>query len=803
MLGGYLKSALRSVSRARTLTTVLVISLGLGAGANAAVYSVVNSLLFRAPGVVDPSRLVTIHTSQYDGSPFGPSSWPDYVSVAGSVSSLAAIAALDDRSQANVRVGDYTQLSRVSVVTENFFSTLGIMPHAGRLFQAGDAGSKLPSAVISSELWTAAGRPPLEPLIATIRGREHRVVGIAPEGFRGLQAGRVSDVWIPAQAPGGGRGDRRLALVGRLRPAATAEDVDRELQRLSEELATAFGATNRGMQGQPERARRITAIEYSRLPPGARSQARTIALIVGGAVTLLLVSACVNAGTLLLARGFARRRELAVKMALGATRSQLVTQLLLEALITSMGAAVLGLLVASWTATAIPALFSPDHAAMLDTHLRPQAILVTIGTACIVGVLFGLAPAFHATSAPASSALRGDAGGISEHEAGRRFHAALVTAQVALSTVLLLAAGLMAAALRDVLNSDRSYPARSVAMGSIEKPGRFEDPLRGTAFRDSLSAVLRRMPRVHTVAWGSAAPLTATTRNEFRIEAGAADVTDAIELDVNVVTVSYFHALGMNLIEGRLFEKGDQALTAPVAIVDERLVRRYFGHSAAGQHLLDAEGTRYKIVGVVRSRPFRTMQETPPATVYLPTTQRYIAQDNVFVVMRGDATEMAAALPRLMKQIDEGVRITRVTTLDRHIAEALAIDRLMTTLVGASGGFALLMAIIGVYGVMTDAVQRRTREIGLRVALGAARGQIARLVFAAAAYVSIAGLTIGTALAWVAGRLAGVFLGSIPDWEVTTLAAPPAMLGLIVAAAALLPLRRALSVSAATALRAE
>lgn len=274
-----------------------------------------------------------------------------------------------------------------------------------------------------------------------------------------------------------------------------------------------------------------------------------IAAVVVGAVALLLVSACVNAGNMLLSHGFARRRELAVKMALGATRKRLVRQLLTESLLTSLGGAALGLVFAAWTMRVIPALFSPEHAAMLDTGLQPALIAATVVIASAAGALFGIAPALHATSAPASMALRADAGAISQQQGGRMLRAVLVAAQVALSTVLLLAAGLLVTSLRAVLDADRSFPARNVAVAAMENPGRFVDPLRGIAFQKALVETLRRTKGVHAVGWATVAPLIASTRHKFRLEAGGADVTDAVKLDVNVVSPTYFEALGIQLVE--------------------------------------------------------------------------------------------------------------------------------------------------------------------------------------------------------------------------------------------------------------
>ena len=806
MLSDDIRSAVRSVSRARTLTTVLLISLGLGTGANAAVYGVVHALLFRAPaGMADASGLASIYTTQYDGRKFGPSSWSDVLSVSEGMSSFETLAAMDDRTVANVRVGEYLRATRVAAVSSDFFVAIRMRPHAGRLLHAGDATAAQPTAVISFSLWGSAGRPDISSLVISILGRDHQVVGVAPALFRGVHAGRFTDVWVPLQADaiGRSRGDRRLSVFGRLRGGRTFESADTELSQLSEVLAERFPSTNRGTQAQPQTSRRISTIPYSPLEPESRQQISLIAGIVIAAVVLLLVSACVNAGNLLLSRGFARRRQLAVKMALGATRGRLVRQLLTESLLISLGGAALGLLFAAWTSTVIPSLFSPDHAALLDTRIQPGLILATVAIACLAGGLFGVAPAFHATSSPPSLALRADSGAIADEQAGRSLRAVLVAAQVALSTVLMLGAGLLITGLREVLNADRAFPARNVAVVDLENPGRFIDTVRGLRFHRTLVETLLKTPDVHTVGWSSVAPLITATRNEFRIQAGAAEVTDAVELEVNVVTRGYFSALGVSLVEGRLFDDRDQVLTTPVAIVDEQLARRYFGAIAVGQHLLNARGDRLEIIGVVRRGKFRTLQESPRPTVYYPLAQNYVAQGNLFVVVRGDATPMVAALPGIMRRIDDGVAVKRVMRLDEHLAEALAIDRLTSTLVAVCGLIALALAVIGVYGVMNDAVQRRTREIGLRVALGAGRSLVARLVFREAFYVSMSGLVTGTLLFLLVSRLVGVFISGLPGWSVTTLGAPPALLAVIIAVAAILPLRRALSVSAAIALRAE
>ena len=798
-----LRSAARSVSRAKALTAVLLISLGIGTGANAAVFSVVDALLFRAPaGVTQASTLATVHTSYYDGSPFGPSSLPDFESIAQSVPAFASLAAVDDSSRANVAIGEYVQSTRVSAVSPQFFATLALEPQIGRTPSPSELRDNAPVAFISHELWDAAARPELEGLTVTVREQGHRVVGVGPPRFRGLQAARFTDVWIPLAAREPRRGERTLALIGRIGHSGSLDDANAQLLALSQSLAEQFPETNRGTQLDPQTPRQISAIPYSPLDPQGRAQTAVIAAIVTGAVVLLLVSACLNAGTLLLSRGFARRREFAVKMALGAPRQRLVRQLLLETSLVALGGAALGLLFANWTMNVMPALFSPEQAAMLDTSLRPPLMLLTVLAGGIAGALFGIAPALHATSSPAALALRADAGGVSGPQGGAVLRSALVGVQLAVSTVLLLATALLIGSLRATLNADVAFASGNIALVSLENPGRFVNTVRGVGYHHAALETLRRSPTVRTVGWASIAPLLQAPRSDFRIAAGVA-LTDSVDLDVTVISGDYFAAAGMELVEGRAFSAADGALADPVAIVDERLARRYFGSVAVGHHLVDDDGIRYKIVGVVRPRKYRALQDGSRTTIYYPLAQHYQPQGHLLIQLHGEAAPHLASLERLLTRIDDAVGIQRVVTLERHLNEALVVERLTTTLVGICGVLALAMAVLGAYGVMNDAVQRRTREIGLRVALGAARFQVARVVLRDVVAVLIAGLGGGIVLSIVLRRIIGMHVSPLPSFDVPTLTSAPALLTVIVALAAVFPLRRALRVSAAVALRAE
>ena len=758
----------------------------------------------RPAGVENPSRLVSIHTSEFSGATYGQSSHPDFESVKSSAASFAAIAAVDDNAIENVRFGEFSQSVRVAAVSEDFFPALQMRAHLGRLLSTADAALNPAAAVVSFQLSEQLGGA-AEVVGKTIRigGREYSVAGVTAPRFQGLRMGHECDAWILMAASSRARGDRRLSIVARLNRGVSVKEAEADLRRISDDLAARYPATNRGSIVQADAPRRITPIRYSQMDPAAGEQVVVIGLVVGGASLLLLAGACLNVGSLLLSRAVARRRDLAIKMALGATRRALVRELLTETLCLSLAGGVLGLLFAFWTAGAIPAFFTVEQVERLDTELDAQLILLTVGVACLAGALFGVAPALHGTASPAVTALRADSGGVSDQHGGSRLRALLVGAQIALSTVLLLATGHLVQSLRHALEGEMGSALARVAFVSIELPGRFGDPVRGVAHRRALLEQLPSLDGVEVVGWASTLPLGRGNRREFRIEADTADVTDTVALETNVVSPGYFRALVLQLIEGRLFDEGDTTLAPPVVIVDELLAQRYFGPAAVGRHLIDSHGARLEVVGVVRSGRYRTLQQSPQPTVYFPSTQDYLWRGHLVVRTTRDPALLVDAIRRAVNGVGKGATSLKASTMDAHLADVLALDRLTTTLVGLCGAIALAMSTIGVYGVMTDAVQRRTREIGLRVALGAGRTQVARLVFKDAVALAAAGVLIGAAVALAGSYLARSFVHGLPSFDVLTLAGVSAALAAVIAVAAILPLRRALRVHPNIALRAE
>lgn len=780
--------ALRRLGRSPGLTAVIIISIALGTGANAAVYSAVDALLFRGPaGVRDPSTLVDVYTSQVTGASYGDSSYPDFQSIAGASTALQGVEAIEDRDEVSVRAGTHAGIARLAAVTPGFWDLLGLQPAAGDLRHAG--------AVLSTNLWDSLGRDPsiLGKSIA-LDGHVYPVTAIAPARFRGLHLDRVFDVWLPLDAAADrGRGDRTLRIVGRLHPGESIDGVQARLNALAMDLARTYPATNVGTVHSPDEPRRLTVLRYSRIDPAARGRASLLGAILLGATVLLLLSACVNAGSLLLSRGLARRTELTIKTALGADRGRLVRAFLIESVLLALAGAAAGVLAATWTAGAIPALFAPDHASLIDTRVQRGVIAATLAIGALAGVVFGLIPALASTRALSPDALRGDASRVGEPSGASRLRMTLVAAQLALSTIFLVGAVLLSRAVDSALQFDESAAAGSVAVATIEAYG-------GAEYRDTATARLKQMATVSDVGWVATAPLARSVRQIFRIERGA--VREPVEIDVNYASPRYFTAVHEPIVEGRVFSAEDEAEGADAVIVNEALAQRYFPGRAIGRTLSDGIGHTVRIVGVAETRSYRALEGPPRPMVFYPMTRYGARAFSAIVRLRSyvDARTATAALRSELEQSGT-TRSLEVESFNDHLLRELAPDRLTSMLIAACGVLALALAVVGVYGVMADLVRRRTREIGLRLALGAGPLHIARAVTGACAAPAMTGIVAGIGAAVLLARVARVFVFEVPPPDVGTLALTTAGLSLVVLVAVAPSTVRALRVNPLSALR--
>jgi predicted permease len=589
-----------------------------------------------------------------------------------------------------------------------------------------------------------------------------------------LHPGHTTDVWrlLPEPVSKEELTDRRLAVVAR------TPDVEKAKAALDG---------------------RFAVLPYRFMEPALAADTALLSAVLTGATLLVLLCAAVNSASLLLSRGNARRRDLAVKLALGASRGRLAKQLLLESALVGAAGGIAGLLFAHWTTTIVPSLFAPEHAEMLEAGLSPAIIVTTLAGSILLGTALGAMPALYGTAPITLLDLRGDAGTISETGRGSRLQTALVVGQIALSTVLLLASLLLNRSLTRALEGDLGPAARNVVVATISE-GEFSfRPVQGQ--RDYAVIIGQAMKLQHVTAAGYIAtlPLQRTNRAVFGLEAKPG-VIEKLETDTNVVSFTYFGAMNTGLIEGRFFGAGDSGLAPQVAIINDIAMRRHFGESAIGRRLIDERGDPIEIVGVIHGGRYRAMQEAPAPMVYRPLSQIYVPRMHLVMRTTGPPDPRMYQLMRMSLRAGR-MELMRIASLDDHLAESLVLDRLAAALVSACGLMALVLAVVGAYSLMLDSVQRRTREIGLRIALGASALRIGRSIFAFGIGLTATGVVIGLATVLALERMAKTFILGLPAVDIATMAITAGVLAMVVSLAAILPARRALRVSPTVALR--
>ncbi|MEX2271285.1 MAG: ABC transporter permease [Vicinamibacterales bacterium] len=767
-----LRYAVRAIGKAPLLTAALVVSLGIGTGANAAVFNFISALLLRPPaGIENASTLAIVRAARSAAGDAGLASHTDLAELRAS-RAFEAVSAYDDSVVTGATFDGTTRRARVASGTGDLFLTLGMKASMGRLLTPGDSGT----AVISHRLWDVIGRPDIvsHNSTITIDGAALPIVGVAPEGFRGMHPGRATDVWRLLREPkdDAERRERHLSVLARTGDAAG--------------VAARLGG-------------RFAVLRYSFLEPDRASETALLGAVLTGATLLVLICACVNAASLLLSRGNARRADLAVKLALGASRGGLIRQLLIESAIIGIAGGIAGLLFAYWTTTIVPSLFAPEHAEMLDAGLSTAIVITTLAGSTVLGVALGIMPALYGTAPVTALDLRADAGSVSQSGGASRAQTVLVVSQIALSMVLLVSALLLNRSLTQALEGDMGEGARNMVVATISEPPRSFNPPRGLRAFAQIENQLKDVAAVEQAGFAAALPVGAAAAGTFSIETSPG-VFERVETDTNSVSLTYFQTLETPIVEGRAFSETDTFRSQPVAIINDVAMRRFFGGSAIGRKLIDARGDAIEIVGVVPAGRYRTMQESPAPMVYRPLAQEYVPR--MYLVMRtrrmGSPDFYRAVRPSIQAP---GTQVRRIAGLQEYFTEALVIDRFIATLVSACGLMALLLAIAGAYSLMLDSVQRRTREIGLRIALGASTLRISRSIAAFGLALTAAGVVAGLALILAAEQIARAFVLGLPRADLATMAITAAGLLLVVLLAGVVPTLRAVRVNPTVALR--
>ena len=799
-----LRFAARTLLRTPGWTAMAVLTLALGAGANAAVFSFVDALLFKPAPAIHPDRaLVAVYTSDFSSGPYAATSYPDYVSMKTETTAFAALSAFNDSLTATMKVGDDLQRVRVARVTPDYFDTLGVRIPMGRSLQQDDAKpGATPVAVISHALWQRVllADPAVLGTVITIDGRPLTIAGIAAPRFTGIDAGRPCDVWTALDGTGETqRANRGLRVLGQLRDGVSMAEAQSQLGALASRLAQAYPDSNLGTLDHPRDPRPFLVMPATRIGPAQRAQVGMVAAVLMGGVGLVLLLACANVASLMLSRATTRLREIAIRRALGASAFRILRQLLTEAIVISVAAAGLAMILAAWTTDVLPSFFPPEQATSLDVTPGWRGWAFVLALAFGSAVLITILPAIRAVRPPLAASLRGAAGDVTEKSSSRARDLLVIT-QIAIACVLLVAASLLVQSVSNQLHADLGFSTRQALLATVEVPSSYGAP-RGQVFYRQVADRLASVPGVQHVAWAETLPLTRFSRTVFSPEGYTPRPGEDLELPCAIVSAEYFEALGIPIEQGRAFTAADGNSGARVVVVNEMLSRRFYGGRAVGRRLMDSAGRPLEIVGVARTGRYLTPSDEAPPIVYFPLGGSSYSPRMSLFVRAGTAPErFAEAVRREVRAASGDVPVFRVMTLQAHIEEALAAERLSASLVTACAVLSALLAIVGLYAAVAYLVTRRTREIGLRVALGAQPRHVVTLVVRHGLTLTLAGIGIGlVGAAVVASLLQSMLYGVSPVSPVTHSAVAVGLAG-VAGIAAYIPARRAVRLDPVRAL---
>jgi predicted permease len=807
-----LRHALRQLARAPGFTAVAVLTLSIGIGANTAIFSVVNDLLLRPPAhVADPKRIVSLWTSDFSGPAFGASSYPDYETFREQRDVLADVAAYG-LVPGNLMEAEETVRLKIEEVTPNYFDLLGVRAAQGRLLVAGEADERAPVVVLDHALWRNrfGADPAIVGRTVRINAGTFTIVGVAPEGFEGGQRafGGV-DAWVPLEALAGSdssrrteRGSRGLLLLGRLQPGVSLDQVRVRFAVVASQLLAAYpgewrDVTNRG------RAITILPESESRVPPELRGAVvGFLGLLLAGFALVLLIC-CVNVANLLLARGAARVRDVAIRVSLGASRARLVRQLMTESVaLAALGCG--GAILVTYAAARALARFRPPGDLTLDVGVDWRVLGFALAAAVVAAAIFGLAPALSLTRLGAAAALKdGALTAVRKRRFGLR--GALIAAQVSVSLVLLVCAGLFLRSLQESATVDPGFDADNVVVASFDLRTQGYTEARGRAFYSEVTERIAGLPDVRNVTLAQRVPLSGDGgRRRAGVEGYEPQPGEDMEFNFNVVGPEYFDVMRVPLVSGRGFNAADREGAPQVAVVNETFAARYWpGRDPIGKRLTSFSGaTSIEIVGVARDGKYQMLTEAPLPYIYRPFLQDY-EEMTLHVRVARDPDTFPPLLRREIRAVDPELPIVRLASMRSETGFATFPQRIAATLLGACATLALLLAAVGLYGVVAYAASQRTREIGIRMALGAGRRAVVGMMLAGSMKVVAIGLVIGLALALAAGRAVESFLGDVSAADPLALVAGPLVMIACALLASWLPARRAARIDPMRALREE
>ena len=813
-----LRYGIRMLAKSPGITIVAVLALALGIGANAAIFSGVSAFLLRPLPVPEPDRLVRPFETTDDRGKSDSFSYPDFADYRDQNTVFEGLIA-EDMAQAAISTQNQNDVIWGQVVSGNYFDVLQVRPILGRAFSPEEdkTPGAYPVVVISHGLWQRRLGADVNIVGKTIElnGRAYNVIGVAPESFKGTKFGLSLEFWAPMmmveelwRSPGmlGERDSHWMNVLARLKPGVTPAQASAEMSAIARRLNQAYPTERAGTTGV------VVETEIDGRWDEAALIMKSGAAIAMAIVALILLIACANVANLLLARAASRRKEIGVRLALGASRARLIRQLLTESLLLSVLGGGFGLLLAYWV-TGLMQGFVPvlPYNIVNDFFaLDGRALIFTLIVSLATGLIFGLAPAWHASNPEIVPVLKGDA---NAGQTGKRrrltLRNSLVVAQVALSLLVLVSGGLFIKSFRNAQKMDPGFTARGVLLVSLnpELVGYSEDQTKN--FFHLIVERARSLPGVQNASVARLAPLSDSSNSSGPIlKEGEtlAPGSPGRNIMNNVVSPGHFQTLQIPIIAGRDFDDRDRKGAPRVVIINERMAQMLWpGENAVGKHIFIGSGSpdAIEVVGVVKTGKYRALAEDPRPYYYSPMAQRNPSGMILMVHTTGDPRTLVSAVRNEVQAIDRRIPLFAIKTMDEHLTWALWAPNMAATLALAFGVVALLLSAVGLYSVMAYTVSQRTREVGIRMALGARRGDVLKLITSEGMKLAAIGVAVGFLLSLALSRVLSSVLIGVSSYDVTTFILVPLLLAVVAFVACLVPARRATKVNPLVALRYE
>ena len=819
-----LRYALRSLRKSPGFTTAAVLTLALGIGANTAIFSVVDGVLLRSSPFEDIGRLMVIwETDRKSGTTREPASVPDYLDFRERTARFGELAAMA-ASEVNLTPddGDPARLAGL-LVTHEYFGLLGLVPVLGRAFMDEEDQPGGPAVVlIGEDLWERLFSRDPAVVGRTLRLNDipRTIVGVLPRGadFGMLQilkaaaysrgfadrGGRTQvDVWLPLQPNPAvnPRGNHPIFVLGRLAPGASAETAQEEMATITADLEATY----------PDNDARGANVEH--LEGVVFGPVKPALIVLLGAVAFVLLVACANVANLLLVRGAARAREVTVRTALGAGVRRLARQFVAEGAVLTTAGAVLGVGLAILGLDVLLSLAPADIPRVAEVGIDARVLGATIALSVVVGLAFGLLPTLQARRLNLQASLQGESRGASAGREHRRFRSTLVVTELALAVMLMIGAGLLVKSFWRLQQVDPGFQASGVLKAEYQLPAsryprdfsqwpNWPAPRR---FNDDLRDRVRALPGVQGVTMAGSHPLDAGYTSSIRVVGREAEAADWPEPSIRIVAPGYFETLGVPLVEGRRFGESDVVTATPVIVINQAARRRYFETQEPLEQQINLWGANRTVVGVVENERIHGVATEPPPAVYLPLGQVPSASGSHSLLVRatGDPVALAPVVRRVVRELDPALPLFGVEPLERTLANSVGQRRFTMLVLGLFAAVALLLAAVGVHGVLSYTVAQRTREIGIRMALGADLREVRRLVLGQGARLAAIGLGLGLLGALALSRLLSALLYGTGADDPATYASVALALGAVALLATYLPARRATRVHPVEALRYE